>query len=561
MIKILLLFIFITLSYSASLQPLDLSHSHNLIGKSTSVFEDTSGEMSFAQVKNLSFNQFIPQEKTVDSHFFTTSAFWYRFQVHNGETIPVARLIVLGIPWLDAIKIVVIDKHGTETFHEGGDTFSYSHRTVNHIFPNFQHEFASGISTVFVQVKTRDPFVVPLSIVDRFTFLEEAVYQSRHMSFMYGMIVAMLLYNLFLFMSIRVHYYAFYVLYLGLFLVANTSYNCFTFEWFFYDYPVLQNWMEATTIFLFTISGLLFARSFLNLKNHFPFLYRMTNVLILLFIGVMIITAWMGYRYHVMWSIILTLLYGLYVFILSFYILFKGYRYTLFFLLGVSAGLIGALITALTVMAILPYSDSGFRAVEYGMVIDAVLLSLALAQRVKTVQEEKLTAQKEAKTDAMTGLLNRRAYGEIALTEVNRCKRYGGNLTLIMLDIDYFKRVNDTYGHAAGDQVLREIADILRNILRENDYGFRVGGEEFVLLLPETTVKEATHLADRIRIEVESRRIVFLEHEIFTTISFGISGLYPQDRSIEEVEKRADEALYSAKDRGRNQIAIARLAL
>lgn len=338
--------------------------------------------------------------------------------------------------------------------------------------------------------------------------------------------------------------------------IIIASYKCYTFEWLFYDNPQLQNWAESTTIFLFSIIGLLFVQSFLNLKKYFPFLHRMTNIFILFFIAMMMLTPLMGYHYHVMAAIVLTVVFSFYAFSIAFYSLYKGYRYALFFLLGTSAGLIGSSITALTVMALIPYSEIGFKAIDYGMAIDAILLSLALGERVRMLQDEKRTAQIEAKTDGLTGLLNRKAYYEITLSEVHRCKRYGGKLSLIMLDIDYFKNINDTYGHAAGDQVLLEIVGVLRSIIREYDYAFRLGGEEFMIVLPETDVKHATHLAERIRIAIENMRVLFLSHKILVTVSLGITEYRAGELDIKEAENRADEALYSAKETGRNQIAI-----
>jgi diguanylate cyclase (GGDEF)-like protein len=535
---------------------LDLSTPNKNIGKNLAFFEDTSGEMSLAQIKNLSFNEFTPLNKNIDTHLFTKSAFWYRFEVKNNESIPVSRLIVFGIPWLDSIKVAVIDHKGKESVYKGGDTFAYEKRALNQPFPNFLHEFTPGYSTVYVKVKTRDPFIVPISITDHVTFLEEAATESNQTGFLYGIIVGMLFYNLLIYLSIRIRFYAFYVLYLSAFLIMNISYKCYTFKWLLYDNPVLQNWAESTTIFLFSIIGLLFTQSFLNLKNYFPLLHRMTNIIILLFIGMMIVTPLMGYHYHVMVAIALTVVFSLYVFSVAFYSLFNGYRYALFFLLGTSAGLLGSSITALTVMALIPYSDIGFKAIDYGMAIDVILLSLALGERVRILQDEKRSAQIEAKTDGLTGLLNRKAYSEITLNEVHRCKRYGGELSLIMLDIDYFKNINDTYGHAAGDQVLLGIVGILKSMLRENDYAFRLGGEEFMIVLPETGVNHATHLAERIRIEIENMSVLYLNHKISTTVSLGISEYRIDEIDIKEAEKRVDESLYSAKEAGRNKIAI-----
>jgi diguanylate cyclase (GGDEF)-like protein len=208
-------------------------------------------------------------------------------------------------------------------------------------------------------------------------------------------------------------------------------------------------------------------------------------------------------------------------------------------------------------MALIPYSDMGFKAVDYGTVIDAVLLSLALADRVRITQNEKLIAQKEANTDAMTGLENRKAYYDTSAHETQRAQRYGTPLSVLMLDIDYFKQINDTYGHIEGDKVLKCLASILQAQLRESDHAFRMGGEEFLLLLPNTHTADALVLAQRIRYEVENTHLTCGDKAIFFTVSIGVCEYQPTvDQTIESVERKADEALYRAKNGGRNQVSL-----
>lgn len=394
----LFVFFFLTLSYSSDTQRVvNLAVQNYNIGKSISVFEDSSAEMDFEQISNLAADKFTPLNKVIDSRLFTTSAFWYKFDVLNEQDTPQKRLIFFGIPWLDNIKIIVINKDAELSTYIGGDVLAFNNRTLNDHRPNFEHEFMPGKSRVYVQVKTRDPFIVPISVIDSLSFLEKKADESNFTGFIYGIIVALLLYNLVLYLSMRARYYAFYVLYLSMFILAHSSYNCYTFKWILYDYPEIQNWAESTGIFLFTISGLLFAQSFLNLKKYFPSLYVATNYLIVFYISTMIFTSFLGYHYHIMFSIGLTVIYSLFVFGIAFYSLAKGNHYARFFLLGASAGLVGTSATALTVMAFIPYSDFGLHALDYGMVIDAVLLSLALADRMKISQDEKHTAEKKAK--------------------------------------------------------------------------------------------------------------------------------------------------------------------
>ena len=375
---------------------IDLSEQNFEIGHQLRFFEDTSSTMDYESVKALSENSFTPLEKKIDAQYFTNSSFWYKFEVQNKEQTPLDRIIYFGVPWLDSVNIFVQDQDRQLSTYKGGDTYPFDNREINNHLINFNHHFEPGVSTVYVKVKTRDPFVVSISIVDTFTFLTKTGEEAIVTSFIYGVIIAMLLYNFVLFLNIKVKAYFFYVLYLSAFIVAHASYNCHTFKWFLFDYPDIQNWMESTTIFIFAITGLLFAQSFLNLKEYFPRLYQLNKTFIRSYVLIMLVTALFGYHVHIIFSIGLTVIFSVYLFALAFYTLIRGNRYSRFFLLGTTAGLLGTSTTALTVMAFIPYSDFGFHALDYGMVLDSILLSIALADRLKIIQEDKQNAEYEA---------------------------------------------------------------------------------------------------------------------------------------------------------------------
>ena len=125
-----------------------------------------------------------------------------------------------------------------------------------------------------------------------------------------------------------------------------------------------------------------------------------------------------------------------------------------------------------------------------------------------------------------------------------------------MFDIDHFKQVNDTYGHDTGDYVLKTVAAIVHDVIREYDYAFRMGGDEFLLLLPETNDDQALILAERIRQGIENKTFIVKDNKLFVTASFGISEYNHIDTSIEHIAKRADEALYQVKEYGRNSVKV-----
>lgn len=157
-------------------------------------------------------------------------------------------------------------------------------------------------------------------------------------------------------------------------------------------------------------------------------------------------------------------------------------------------------------------------------------------------------------TDELTGLMNRRGFKSVTKYEVNRFARTNIGFTFIIGDIDHFKDVNDEYGHDCGDLILKDISGIILSSLRESDTLARWGGEEFVILLPETTLDEAELVLERIRDKVELYDIIYKEKSIKKTISFGACYCSNPNIEIEDVIKRADESLYKAKNSGRNRV-------
>lgn len=162
-----------------------------------------------------------------------------------------------------------------------------------------------------------------------------------------------------------------------------------------------------------------------------------------------------------------------------------------------------------------------------------------------------------AMIDSLTGLYNRRQLFNLGQNEFSRAFRYNHAISVIMLDIDMFKKVNDVYGHIVGDQVLQQIANRCRSILRGSDIIGRYGGEEFLILLPETNIQQAQRIANRIRLLILDRPIVTDRGDISVTVSMGISSMEGEcDSQLEWVVDRADQALLQAKAAGRNKVLV-----
>ncbi len=179
----------------------------------------------------------------------------------------------------------------------------------------------------------------------------------------------------------------------------------------------------------------------------------------------------------------------------------------------------------------------------------------------RELQSAQVELEKLAKSDFLTGDNNKRNFLEIGNNEIRRTERFSFSLAVIMFDIDHFKQVNDTHGHAAGDLVLTRVAEICKQNLRAIDVLGRLGGEEFAILLPYTNQISAGKVAEHLRTLIEQAEVEFLSKKIRVTASFGVAELNLADQEIETVIERADALLYQAKRSGRNRVVAEALEM
>ena len=181
----------------------------------------------------------------------------------------------------------------------------------------------------------------------------------------------------------------------------------------------------------------------------------------------------------------------------------------------------------------------------FGQLVGASIGNIKLFERI----------QRQATTDGLTGLANHKRFYEILEKELWRSRRYGGQISMIMVDIDNLKKINDTYGHRVGDKVIREISRKIKACVRQVDTAARYGGDEFAVILPNTSLSDAIIAAERIVDAVSNSPIVWKKEQIVLSVSVGL-GRYDADTSPEEITSRSDEALYTAKQAGKNTVKI-----
>jgi diguanylate cyclase (GGDEF)-like protein len=187
---------------------------------------------------------------------------------------------------------------------------------------------------------------------------------------------------------------------------------------------------------------------------------------------------------------------------------------------------------------------------------DLSFLSILADQLATVIENSRLfeRVEKLSITDSLTGLFNHRYFYERLSEEISRANRFGNTLALLMVDIDYFKNFNDTFGHQAGDSVLKSVTQIIQENIRSIDIASRYGGEEITIILPETDMEGAKTIAERIRQSIANQPFKIGQQATHITVSIGLV-CYPIDTTLKsELVRKADLALYRAKNKGRNQV-------
>lgn len=538
-------------------QPLSAVLDHeSAIGLSTEFLKEQDGRLTLpAAIAAYQAGQFSPGNSPVLNFGIGSKPAWIHFAVDNPTAAPLQKRLSIEIAWLDQVEVYVQYRGRTVERYRAGDTLPFAQRPVDSRYFVFDHTFEPGTSDVFIRLETPDPMVAPIYLLSPETSRLRQMQQEFSYGIVYGFLLALMAYNAILFASLRSSRYLYYALYLAMFVAMNVAYTGHGFAWFWPDSTIWQQWSNPVLMFLYGVSGLLFAIRFLDLQVYFPRVRKAVIGFCVIF-GILLAAAILldSQKYALLDAFVFAFLFSSIMLLLGIISVRTGQKPAQYFLIAALSAMVGALLTTLSVWGFIPHNSWTFRAVEIGMQLDATLLALALAYQLRVGQEERLRAERLAQMDPLTGLNNRRAFYDKTGALWSHAIRHGHPTSVMLLDIDLFKQVNDAYGHAHGDDVLKATAAILRQSIRLGDVLARWGGEEFIVFLPETDRDEATKLAERLRTAIAAMRVPHESGASAVTASFGIAQRAPAHLTLDALIAAADECLYQSKQQGRNRV-------
>ena len=547
---------------------------------SISYFHDVNNSLDIEDITDIKFRDKVSNQYTLG---YQNGTFWFKLILDNQSN---KNNFTLYFKKLYADEFTIYEKidgaykkqaMGLKTFKNRSDFLDSD--------PIYNFEIQSGAEKIlYIKMQSKLGILGTIQIVSDYKEIEK---QRRtelllYMFYFGGLVMALLL-NISLFFSLKEKIYAYYVAYIVSFGVFVLLFSGLIIDLGFYSwYYQLHAPIALVLVFL-----ILFSNALLDIKIHLPKIYKfllLLNVLFLLLFVLIFLDfePWFQIMSGLTTVVFLTLLYA------ALKISLLGLKKAQYYLVLMIANVFALGLMTAVFNGDVPYTDINMYLFLYVSFLEMGFFSLILANKINEFKSETIEIQNQlieekninaleleekvkertrdlellqkqlsiqANRDPLTELYNRRYFSAIAKKNFNLARRYKKKLSVLMIDIDFFKKINDTHGHAIGDDVLVAVTSKLRALARESDIVARYGGEEFVFLLPETSSEEACVLAQRICDEVKIAGI-FKDIDINLTVSVGVSELLEEDKDIEALISRADKKLYEAKENGRDRVCF-----
>ncbi len=553
----------LTLCFSGVLhaQVVRLDHLPNgPLGSHALYFQEAAGApLSLAQAREaLQRGEFHRDERPIAGFGLGARPVWVYLELQNPLEDALSLRLIAGVGWIDRLDVVQVKGDQVLASWQSGDEAGPVDGAGN-LIPGLGFAFPlavpAGRSEIFIRAQAADPLVMPLSL----QLIGEADRTERDVHYgyglLYGFLLALMAYNTMVFVGLRKGSYLHYAFYLLCFVGLNLAYTGHGYAWWWSDSVRFERYVVLVMMAAFGASGFAFADHFLDLRNRGRrFRKGLLGTSIAAVTGLVGCVLFDWHTAAVWLSFSFTLFFSIAMALLGIWALRRHHPAAPYFLTAVVCGMGGTMVSMLSVWGLMPLTPLSFHGIEIGVVLEATLLALALANQLRSQDRARHLAETLARTDALTGLANRRAFYERARGLWATAKRRQRPLCAVMLDVDHFKDFNDRHGHEGGDRVLVLIAELMQRTCREGDVSARWGGEEFLLMLPETDLEQGMAFAERLRAAVESSAVDIGSGRVFLSISLGVAPLAEEDL-LDELIAEADRWLYRAKSEGRNRVA------
>lgn len=561
--------LFVALSFNVKADTLTIpDFKEGTLGKYLQYFQESNSRLTLSEAQQ-QFHQ--SNIKKGSSHSISlgidVAPAWMKFTVNNTRELAEIYRLSVETPWLDYLDTWLV-KDGKIIQHiKGGDAFPFEKRPMPYRFYAFEHGFSQGKTEVFIRIETKGPMAIPI----HFSVVEKAINRDISSAYQYGLLYgimfALALYNLVLFVFIRQKEYGLYSLYLIGFILNSLSYTGQLHTVITYDFgPYFQDWLDIFLMITYSVAGLHFARLLLKTKFYAlkldQFVIRTT---IFIPAGMVIGFVFDNLFFSMILAFLLNTCFAVLFIAMGIRALMANKPFAVIFIISSVTAAICITVSTLAVAGFLvPYNGYTFKAIEVGMAFEAILLAVILARQFRMAKLDKVIAETYARTDALTQLNNRRGFQELTQPIWQSIIRSKRNAAIVLIDIDFFKRFNDQYGHDIGDKVLVNVAQCIEETSRKGDVCARWGGEEFIIFLPETSESQAFQQAERIRAAIALLEIQVIQLPLSVTVSIGVAGTkenYFQNEplsldSLEPMINQSDRALYLAKQKGKNQVCL-----
>ncbi|MGE7946588.1 sensor domain-containing diguanylate cyclase [Lysinibacillus sp. NPDC093688] len=547
-----------------------------ILGKHYDIFRDPSKKITIEDLLSGTYDKsFVASKDNYVFFWHTNDTIWLRLDTDKILKDKQESYWLEVTDKLDSIEMYLVKEDGSYRVQKRGIS-NVDDQNIHYRSNLFQIQEPS-VKEIYLKLDGELPLNSISYLYTTDSFINKIIDYKHLTGMFYGFLLALLIYNLFLFLSLKEKAYFYYVLYMFSFILYQATLNSLDIElvgqflpkWFF----LKSSAISGNLLLLFMI---LFCKEFLELKKYLPRCYKIGNLLlwitILSLISSFIIPDVAIANNVTIFSAVVVFIF---LWLSGIFVLLKGQKMARFYMVGWTVLLGSIIVQALAFLSIIPFHPVIFEEVPaVGAIFESIFLSLALGDKINIIKKEhqeiqqtlnetleykvkertqeleraKLELEKLANTDRLTQVPNRVRLDSVLEEAFEHAQYHETTFSIILLDIDYFKEVNDEFGHQVGDLVLMNVAEILKNTIREQDTVGRWGGEEFLVICPQTTLDDAVKISEKLRQQLENYQFPIVQRK---TSSFGVTS-YVNGDTRNTLLSRCDKALYQAKEQGRN---------